>query len=93
LPGAIPEDAQQRFHVFTIRGAKDALGFSESCQFPGLYDIPAQEDKKFGLPFGILVTARKYIPAEQGQHFFGRNLLTDARHAQKGTQRPWDGEL
>ena len=37
--------------------ARRTPSVQRGCQFPGLYDIPAQEDEEFGLPFGILVTA------------------------------------
>src|SRR5207245_1918641 len=93
-PASVAKNPKQRFRILTVRDTNDhALGFRQGAQFPGLNDIPAQQDEKFSLPAGAFITLHKYVSAQQGQHFFRRNLLADPSHAEERAQRTGDQEL
>src|SRR6266576_7025839 len=92
---AVAQNCQQRITLLTSRNSKYAFRARQGNQFPRLFHVALEQNQKFSWPasavLASLVTLHRHIAGEQGQHFFGRHLLTDAGHTQERAQRPWNG--
>ena len=94
LPQPVAENIQQWPRLVAVGDSNDPFRARQRDQLPGLLHIPFQQDQKFRGPACLvlapLVAFNRYVARQQRQNFLARDLLTDAGHAQKRTQRSRD---
>ncbi len=91
----VTQDPQQGPGFFAMRDTKDAVRPRESRQFSGLLHVADQQEQEFRrttVRLRTSVAPLEDVASQQGNDFFRRDLLTNARHTQKRAQRTGNRE-